>query len=152
MKVNWDAGCDKLHKTIGLGAIVRDREGQVLGSMFIKKCIVTSPFTVEALGLFKAIMFCKHAGFSNLILAGDALQVVELMQTNFVDWSEGICIIIDSKKVFHTFSTWSVHHIPRLCNDAANSLSKLALTTSFDVYMLDNYPDCISNIILLDAS
>lgn len=45
----------------------------MLGFICVKKAMVTSTFTVEALGLIEAILFCKHVGFSNLILEGDAL-------------------------------------------------------------------------------
>lgn len=85
MKVNWDAVRNKFQKFIGLEAIIRDHEGQVLGSMCVKKAIATSSFTVEALGLFEAILFCKHADFSNIILEGDALQVVNQLKSNTVD-------------------------------------------------------------------
>lgn len=139
MNLNWDAACNKPQKTIGLGAIMSDHDGQVLRTMCVKKSIATSPFTAEAMGLFEAILFCKNAGFSNLLLEGDTLQVVKLMQMNSEDWSEGGCLIKDSKHLLQSFTLGSIQHTPRNNNIVANSLAQLALTIFSYVYLLDGF-------------
>lgn len=130
---------------------MRDHEGQVLGAMYVKQSIATNPFTAEAIRLFEAVLFCKNAGFSNLTLEGDAFQVVRILLSNFVDWSEGGCVINDSRQLLHSFTHRLVQHTPKNCNTMAHLLAKRALIVSSDVYLLDKFPECITNYVLLDA-
>lgn len=106
---------------------MRDHEGQVLGTRCVIKTIATGSLTTEAMGLFETILFCKHDHFSNLILEGDALQVVKLLQSNSVDWSEGGCLINNSKQLFQSFTLLFIQHTPRICNIVAHSLANLIL-------------------------
>lgn len=51
LKLNWDAACNVRLKRIGLGAIVRDENGQGLGSIRCPRAYHLDPFTTEALAL-----------------------------------------------------------------------------------------------------
>lgn len=66
VKVNWDAACNKHLMTLSLGAVMRDHEGHVLGTLCVKKTIAINPFTAEAMGLFEVVLFCKGMPFNLL--------------------------------------------------------------------------------------
>lgn len=151
VKLNWNARCNKKQRTIGSRAIMRVHEGQVLGSLSVKKSIETSPFTTKTMALMEAVNFCKSAGFSKLILEGDTLQVVKILQSKLAYWSEGGCLITDSRLLLDSFTHWSVQHIPRECNTTTHQLAKFIPSISSYQYLLEDFPVCITNNVMLDA-
>lgn len=96
-----------LQSQTGLGVIILDHKGQVMGTLCAKKRLYTKPFIAEAIGLLEAVCFCKEAGFTSVILKGDALQVVKLLGEKTIDWSEGGCIINDTRQFLNSFTHWS---------------------------------------------
>lgn len=91
----WDATSNHKIDGLGLGAIIRDFEGQVLGTLLASRHYNSNPFTAKAIGLLAVVLFYKDVGFNNLILEGDALLVVDLLKANLIVWSEGSLIISD---------------------------------------------------------
>jgi len=74
--VNWDASLLVKERHIGIGIVARDEHGNFLGARAITKKVVTTPNVAEAMAALEAILFCKQAGFFNVLLEGDAKQVV----------------------------------------------------------------------------
>jgi ribonuclease HI len=86
-KVNWDATVDKKNGRIGLGIVVRDYEGVVLAERSTTNNFLVEPVMAEALAAFHAIELCQEMDFSDIILEGDALQIVNTMKTTGTNWS-----------------------------------------------------------------
>jgi hypothetical protein len=63
VKCNWDASLNIKEVWIGLGIIVRDNEGTVLGERCITKNLRIDPTLAEAMAAFFAIQFCVEGGF-----------------------------------------------------------------------------------------
>lgn len=57
----------------------------VVDSLRLSIPIIDNLFTTEALFLFHATWFCKEIGITQLIIGGDALQVVNLLKSNNAD-------------------------------------------------------------------
>lgn len=112
----------------------------------------TSTFIMKAFCLLKTVIFCKEVGFTNLILEGNALQVVKIPSKETEDWSVGGCNINDTSSLLETFVSWSVQHINRANNVATHLLAYNALNCLDPLLLLEEIPDCIVNTILLDAS
>jgi len=66
-KVNWDASLNRKTDFIGLGCVIRNFEGQVLGVKCSACKVEVDPTLVEAMAALHAILFCKEAGFRNII-------------------------------------------------------------------------------------
>jgi hypothetical protein len=79
IKVNWDASLLVKERHIGIGIVARDEHGNFLGARAIMKKVVTTPNVVEAMAALEAILFCKQAGFFNVLLEGDAKQVIMML-------------------------------------------------------------------------
>ncbi|XP_041011337.1 uncharacterized protein LOC121255120 [Juglans microcarpa x Juglans regia] len=146
-KVNWDAALNESLGVLGIGAIIRDSQGMVLGTIRARRNIRVSPFTAEAYAMLMAILFCKDTGVTNIVLEGDSLQVVKQMQKSVKDWSHGGLIIEDVKAIMKSFPGWSIGHIRRDANMAAHLLAKDALNSVEDSFSLENFPSCIEHII-----
>lgn len=70
---------------MGFGALVRNSEGQMIGSMRVTKRFLHSPFTTEVAALKEAIKCCKDIGLTQIMLEGDALQVVDILKSETID-------------------------------------------------------------------
>lgn len=77
IKVNWDASINITKEWIGVGVVARDFYGNVLGAKSLTKMVVVVPKLAEAMAAYKAMVFCKEVGFYEIILEGDAKQVVD---------------------------------------------------------------------------
>ncbi|KAF5465302.1 hypothetical protein F2P56_015322 [Juglans regia] len=132
-KINWDAAINVSLGVLGIGAIIRDSQGMVLGTIRARRFISVSPFKAEAYAMLMAIIFCKDTGFTNIVLEGDSLQVVKQMQKPVKDWSQGGLIIEDAKAILKSLPGWSIGHIRREANMAAHVLAKDALNSVEDL-------------------
>lgn len=75
-KINYDANIDKTRKLMGVGAISRDSEGKVLETLFSPKIYIIDPTMAQAFVAWKALLFGRDLGLRNVILEGDALDIV----------------------------------------------------------------------------
>jgi hypothetical protein len=76
IKVNWDAIVDKKNGCIGLGIIAQDIEGFILAARSSTHTICVDPTMVEAWIALQAVIFSKDIGLYDIILEGDAKQIV----------------------------------------------------------------------------
>lgn len=85
------------------------------------------------------------------MLEGDALQVVKVLRENLLDRSEGDLFIIDAKSLLNSFAEWSVQHTNKDSNGAAHLLAKNVLHINVDLMLLEDVPDFVKDIVVLDA-
>lgn len=126
-KLNWDAALDMVHCQMGIGAITRDWEGKVSATLRMKRDLFPNPFLAEAIPALQATLFCKNLGFKNIIIEGDALQVVHGIQRSYeLDTCTGM-IMVDTKSILANFDNWSVQHVGRNKSKVAHALGKNTL-------------------------
>lgn len=77
IKFDWDAAFDQQKGQIGMGAIIRNLKGIVLETVRIYISFRSNAFTTESLNLFNTIKFYLTTGYGDLIVEGDAKQVVD---------------------------------------------------------------------------
>ena len=64
----------------GVGVVIRDYEGEVLGAYASKKTGFVDSFMVDAKAVVCALEFAYEMGMRNIILEGDALTVLKKLQ------------------------------------------------------------------------
>lgn len=131
-KVNWDASLDSMHNKIGIDVVLRDHEAQVTGTLHAARYLNSNSFVAESMALLLAVQLCTDIGLHNLMLEGDALQVVRLLKDKNPDWSEGGLLIQDNFQMLNSMAGWSVHHVSRQNNHVAHLLAKDALLCDTD--------------------
>ncbi|XP_042939576.1 uncharacterized protein LOC122274618 [Carya illinoinensis] len=146
-KLKWDAAINQSLVLTGIGAIIRDCNDQVFGTLRVRRSYNFSPFTAEAYAMMITTLFCKKVGFHSIMFKGDSLQVVERMQKSVTNWSQGGLIIEDTKHLLQEFVAWSFRH--RDSNMAAHMLGKNALLNECDLYYLEEIPNCIRHVVQL---
>ncbi|XP_042942901.1 uncharacterized protein LOC122277084 [Carya illinoinensis] len=151
LKLNWDAAINASVGVIGMGGLVRDCQGRVLGSVRANRKLKLSPLDAEAYALLVASQFCKDSGLSELVLEGDSMQVVLKMKNSVRDWSQASLILEEAKSILNSFTSWKIEHTKRDANMAAHLLAKDALNVVDDIFDLESIPDCIKSAVLSDS-
>ncbi|XP_042950075.1 uncharacterized protein LOC122282191 [Carya illinoinensis] len=146
-KVNWDSAINSREGKIGIGVLVRDHQGRVIGALHANNPLKGSPFDAEAYGVLLTAIFCRELGLKSIYLEGDAKQVVDLLKNHKLNWSLGGCLIGDARQLLNEYSLWSVSHVLREANSAAHYLAKDALLCSEDLYDIEVCPSCICTIV-----
>jgi ribonuclease HI len=122
-KVNWDAAVDKKNGHIGLGIVVRDYEGVVLAAWSTTKNFLANHFVAEALLAFHAVELCRERGFFDILLKGDALQIVNAVKTTRRNWSNFGHIVDGIKTELSQLRSWRIEHAKRNANTTAHTNS-----------------------------
>jgi hypothetical protein len=76
-KVNWDALVNVKEGVIGLGCVIRNEEGLVMGAKCCVHKIQADSLLAEARAALFALDFCLDLGLANIVCEGDSLQVIK---------------------------------------------------------------------------
>ncbi|XP_042970991.1 uncharacterized protein LOC122303306 [Carya illinoinensis] len=139
-KMNWDVATNNRKGIIGIGAIMRDNHGQVIGTIQAKRVLHVNAFSREAYAMMMSVFFCKEISVFTFILEGDAMQVVNLLNGKQLDSSYGGLIVEDAKGVLNQFTKWYTAHVKREGNRAAHHLAQNALNLCEDLFKLEEIP------------
>jgi ribonuclease HI len=75
--VNWDATVGKNFGRLGLGAVIRDHNGFMCASKSLTRPGMLDPTAAKALAAIMAISLYNELGIRQVLLEGDARNVVE---------------------------------------------------------------------------
>ena len=127
--------------TVGLGAIIRDESGFVLGAMAKPVLVCFSPFVTECLALREGLIFAANSGLQAQMIETDALEVVNSLQ-KIDPLAPDLLIIEYISLLLGELSGGSCCAIPQLAND----LARQALALNKERFLLEKIFKCISNV------
>ncbi|GMN21286.1 hypothetical protein TIFTF001_050117 [Ficus carica] len=78
LKLNVDASVSPGSNHIGIGAVIRDEKGRILGAMAKSMERTFSPFLAECIALREGLMLAKELESATLMVETDAINVVRL--------------------------------------------------------------------------
>lgn len=132
---------------IGMGIIVRDREGRTIATISEAKNYVTDPVVGEALAAREAVELGTLLGMRVIILEGDALEVVNTINQD--EPSKGLYgqAINNIKNLMAQEGRWMTRHTGRSANVAAHVLAKLGLQHLAPQRWSSVLPDCVDAIV-----
>lgn len=128
-----------------MGAIIHDNNGEVICTY------MACPFTIEAYGLLLSIKFYKDLGISKIVVEGDTHKVISGLQNAKTDWSQGICLIQDTRCLLSSFEERSIKYVYREANMVAHELAKNSPSLNMDLYDVEMVRQCIWQDVLLDV-
>ncbi|XP_042992245.1 uncharacterized protein LOC122318727 [Carya illinoinensis] len=128
IKVNWDAGINKKDERVGIGVVVRDGRGEVMVSLCYSNEGCCSPVVAELRALWRVMKLCAELNFENVIFEGDALVVVNAVNSEKESWEWYGQMVEDMKGVLKNRQRWKVQHVFRKCNQVAHLLAKVSFT------------------------
>jgi ribonuclease HI len=131
-KLNWDAAVDKFNRRLGIGIVVRDHEGYVHATKSMTILGHLELVAVEVLAAFYASLFFKELDLHNIILEGDALQVVKVVSFNVRNWRRIEQLVDDTRIMLNSLSSWQILHISRIANKAVHDITQVAIKQFID--------------------
>jgi ribonuclease HI len=147
IKINWDVALNIKEGCIGMGIVARNCMGEVMGAKSVIRPIMVDPKIAEAMAALWTVLFCKEVGFIDVIIEGDATQVLDEINSpppylsNTGQFTESII------KEINGLHTVKFNHVHRELNGAAHALAKVAAEQKMNMEWLEKSPVCISNII-----
>jgi hypothetical protein len=148
IKVNSDASVNDKNQLIGIGIVARDNIGNVLGARAVLKHVVAAPKVVESMAALEAILFCKVAGFMEVILEGYAKQVFDDVNSASLILNVAGHFVDGIKEEILGLRHASVVHVGREANNVAHCLANEASTHVIDNVLLEEIPSFILHIVL----
>ncbi|KAK3125911.1 hypothetical protein QOZ80_7BG0611280 [Eleusine coracana subsp. coracana] len=138
----------------GWGFVVRDHEGQVVGSGAGRLDNCADAMHAEAMAALQALVYASEAGMMRVELEVDSVNVQAALTTRSYDLSSVGMIIRDAKfLMFSEFNTVKVIFQPRSCNTVADSLARFGSELESGAVMLwpDENPSFVNSLMAADA-
>ncbi|XP_059450800.1 uncharacterized protein LOC132181566 [Corylus avellana] len=147
MKINWDASVDKRRKRMGVGVVVRDHDGRAIVMLGTSREYVQDPSMAEAIAAREAVMLAQRLELRHIILEGDSLEIVQLLQKEEECWSTYGQAVNDTKQRLHSWQGWGIQHVSRSANGAAHQLAQLPLGYDAAQEWRGSFPQCVLSIV-----
>ena len=150
-KVNVDRAVFKEQGSIGVGVVIRNAQGEVVGAMSKKISRPLGVIEVEARAMEVGILFAWDLGLKNIVAEGDSLAVVQALKGRIIPAisiqkvTEGISWWL--KK----FDNWKILHARRSSNTAAHLMAKEAKSILESVIWVEESPPFITDQLMYDV-
>ncbi|PON87267.1 Ribonuclease H-like domain containing protein [Trema orientale] len=146
LKLNVDAAVNLGEGTIGVGAVIRDYKGDVMGAMAKRIKGSFDPYIAECFAIREGLAFAKESFLHVRMVETDSLRVVNALG-RYDKYAEESLILDDVKCLLLEADDGSYMFILRNGNRASHTLARFALSLSSPLYWLEESPGCISHIV-----
>ncbi|KAH0980616.1 hypothetical protein GBA52_007793 [Prunus armeniaca] len=152
LKLNVDGACSTSVWKRGLGAVVRNVHGDLMGAISVPITGCFSAKITELLAIREGLQFAWEAGYDSLVVETDAKNAINDIVSGTEAFGVAGGIINDIHMLSRNFDSLSFVFAPRLCNTMADRLAKFALgSLSIDVW-LEEGPPWINVFLQADAN
>ncbi|KAL5562562.1 hypothetical protein UlMin_032309 [Ulmus minor] len=128
VKINSDAAWCSKQKKFGLGSVICDHTGKVLGSVATPISSSISVAVAESWALERGASLAKQLGFSAVILESDCFGVTKALDIRTPHASELSYVFDSIFEICNDFHMYKFSYTPRIGNQVAHSLARLALS------------------------
>ena len=135
----------------GIGVIIRNDRGQVMAALSSKSHAVVDNEEAEVLACRKALEFAMDAGFLELIVEGNNINVMNSIRSARVDLSCLGNLYDDIQCMAGCLRHVEFHSIRRSANGVAHSLARYARHLSKDTVWLEDSPSPALEALYLDS-
>ncbi|KAL5578350.1 hypothetical protein UlMin_020049 [Ulmus minor] len=151
VKVNSDAAwCSKMKK-FGLGSVIRDYTGKVLGSVATPIHSLVSVAVAESWALERGILLAKHLGYAAVILESDCLGVTKDLESRTLHDSDLSYAFDSIYEICNDLYLYKFSHTPRIGNQVAHNLARLALSLENEQIWPSGIPERIIPYVSADT-
>ncbi|KAK9986630.1 hypothetical protein SO802_031581 [Lithocarpus litseifolius] len=123
-KINFDGACFKEMGTAGMGVVVRDCSGSVLGALSQRIQLPSSAAIVELLACRRVMLFAKELRITNYTFKGDAKVVLQEIWNKDSTHPEYGHVINDVLSLATDCQFCSFSYVKRVGNIVAHFLAK----------------------------
>ncbi|KAK3183691.1 hypothetical protein Dsin_030977 [Dipteronia sinensis] len=102
----------------------------------------------KAMAILRGLQLVVETGLVSATLESDALSVVNTIELKVVPSAKVGVVVHDILYVLRDSNFTSVNFVPRLANNVAYSLAKLALGHECESVWLEDYPLSVESLVL----
>ncbi|KAF7829689.1 putative ribonuclease H-like domain, reverse transcriptase zinc-binding domain-containing protein [Senna tora] len=150
LKVNVDAS-KKSDNATGLGCVIRNHQGRVLGAVAKRAQPCATVEQLEASAVLLGLEFARGFGCEAVMLEGDACGVIKQLNSQSELISLVGTIVDNIKVVCNEFSSISFGWVPRSANSVANKLAIFGSSILSEEVWLEDHPVFLSDVLALDG-
>ncbi|XP_030924892.1 uncharacterized protein LOC115951908 [Quercus lobata] len=125
-KINFDGALSSDLGAAGLGVVIRDSCGLVVGALAERIPIPISAAIVEALAFRRTLYFAKELSICELVCEGDAKVIIRALLSKELVHPEYGHVLQDSLVLANDFRICDFVHIKRIGNSVAHFLARRA--------------------------
>ncbi|KAK3198140.1 hypothetical protein Dsin_021555 [Dipteronia sinensis] len=151
----WGKGlleCDAAIKVpdncVGVGIVIRNHCGLIMGSSAQRIEANFSSQIAEAVAILRGIVFAKDMGLLPAVVESDALGVVNLINTGSSISADVGVVLSDILNIISTGGIELVQYVPRMANMVAHSIARMALSISQDCFWVEECPPSVGSLVL----
>ncbi|WCJ31985.1 Polynucleotidyl transferase ribonuclease H-like superfamily protein [Euphorbia peplus] len=148
-KLNTDGACLETNGHIAAGGVLRDNNGDWKGG-FLHNIGRGNSFEAELWGILSGLHLAIARGISNLVVESDCAEAVNFINDICPAHHPSRSLIRSIQLLREKFETIRFFHVFRECNRCADVLAKSALASPLGVYVLDQVPLEIKQMIIDD--
>ena len=150
-KVNVDGAVFSRPKSSGIGVVIRNEDGLIMGAMSKNLPFPLGALEVEAKALEGGIELARDLGLWEVEFESDA-QVVVKAVTGIEPGPSSIMKVVEGIRMgLSSFKFWSLNHICRKCNNAAHILARTSTSRNETQVWVEDTPPVIANQLSLDV-
>uniref|UniRef100_A0A803QFF3 Reverse transcriptase domain-containing protein n=1 Tax=Cannabis sativa TaxID=3483 RepID=A0A803QFF3_CANSA len=150
LKMNVDAAVNITDKKLGIGAVVRNNQGEVIAAFSKPSQGCFRSDEMEAKALFHSLIWATKHQLPLALVETDALRVSSALNSFHRDLSYFSNLIDDVRCLLSSFLGVTVAHVRRQANQAAHGLAKYALELDEDVTWIREIPYPIFSVIAVE--
>ena len=136
----------------GIGVVIRNSGGQVIGALSDRINLPAIVDDVEALACRKAISFALELGVEKVVLEGDSDIIIQALNSDSNCANSFGHIIEDIRALALNFASSCFSHVKRQGNTVADKLAKLAKYSHCPSYWADGIPCDVHDLVVADRS
>ena len=152
IKLNTDGGWAVGSGTRGIGGVVRDEHGLLVGAFAKPIHAFISPLATELLALRVGLDFVKCLGNAPVLVETDSIEAARLVNDSEECWNENENLVADIKETMHTIHNVKVSYVPREINNVAHRLATASANDALQLNCNNIGPSWLLELISLDSS
>nr|POE51000.1 putative ribonuclease h protein [Quercus suber] len=150
-KVNYDGAIFKDIGAAGLGVVIRDAGGSVIGSLMERIPLPLAVASVEALACRRAVLFAKELCIFDASFEGDSEIVTNALRRGESNHPEFGLVILDALELARGFRSCNFVHVNRLGNSVAHFLARSSKSGNELQVWMESVPGDIAPLVSRDV-
>ena len=146
-KTNYDGAVFQETNETGIGVVIRNDEGEVLGALSEKIALPGSVVTVEMLAARRAVHFALEIGISHSVFEVDSEIIDKALSTDVTPFSSFGHIVEDTKSIASSLVNFSFSHTRRQGNFVAHALARRARLSCRLLVWMESLPLDVSKFL-----
>ena len=149
--MNFDGALFSDLGAAGLGVVIHDPSGQVVGALAERIPIPKSAATVEALACRRALNLAKELSIFYVVCKGDAEVIIRALQSKEVVHPEYGHVLQDTLVLANVLRVCNFVHVKCVGNSVAHFLARRSKSSNELQVWLETIPEDIAPLVMRDS-